>query len=379
MRTDPKSGRARPVLQITAYYPPHLGGVERVARALAETLAARREVEVLTTAIGDRPGTTMSEVSSTVRPQVRVRRVRAIEAAHTPIAPGLFPALLRSRPNAVWHLHCAQALIAEPVMVAAWLRRTPYLLHFHLDVGASGPLGRLLPFYKKHFFGRAVRAAARVIVLTEEQSAFVQRAYRVPPGRIRVIPNGIAAEYFLPPRPVDEGADRPLRLLYVGRLEAQKNVARLLDALALTERKAHLRVVGDGSLRGELERLARERGLDVEFAGPLFGPDLVRAYAEADVFVLPSDREGMALAALEAMAAGLPVIATDVPGNAELLADRGLLAAPDPAGLAAAVDRVAADPRLRARLAARCARAALGYSWEVVADMVEQVYSEVVG
>ena len=372
------AGRERPVLQITAYYPPHLGGVERVARALAETLAARREVDVLTTAIGDRPGTTPATASGTARP--RVRRVRALEAAHTPIAPGLFPALLWSRRGAVWHLHCAQALIAEPVMLAAWLRRTPYLLHFHLDVGASGPLGRLLPFYKKHFFGRAVRAAARVIVLTEEQSAFVQRAYRVPQDRIRVVPNGVAAEYFLPPRPVDEQEpDRPLRLLFVGRLEAQKNVARLLDALALAERKLHLRVVGDGSLRADLERHARERGLDVDFAGPLFGADLVRAYAEADAFVLPSDREGMALAALEAMAAGLPVIATDVPGNAELLADRGLLAAPEPAELAAALDRVAADPRLRGRLAASSAGAALGYSWEVVADMVENIYSEVGG
>ena len=81
------------VLQITAYYPPHLGGVERVARALAETLAERREVEVLTSAVGAKAGTESSG-------GVRVRRCRAIEVAHAPISPGLFAALIRApRPH----------------------------------------------------------------------------------------------------------------------------------------------------------------------------------------------------------------------------------------------------------------------------------------
>jgi glycosyltransferase involved in cell wall biosynthesis len=135
--------------------------------------------------------------------------------------------------------------------------------------------------------------------------------------------------------------------------------------------------VGDGALRGDLERRAAALGLSVEFAGSLFGDDLLRAYAQADAFVLPSDREGMALVALEAMAAGLPVIATDVPGNSELVSGRGLLAAPEPAALAEALDRVAADPEFRFELARRCSAAARAYSWDVVADEVERVYREV--
>ena len=309
------------VLQITAYYPPHLGGVERVAQALAEELAGRREVEVLTSAVGAEAG-----AEPTGGP--RIRRFRAVEVAHAPIAPGLFTALLRAPRGSVWHLHCAQAVIAEQVMLAALLRRQKYVFHFHLDVGVSGPLGRLLPFYKRHFLGRAMRAAAGVIVLTNEQAEFVQRTYRIEPSRVHVVPNGISAEYFREPRRPGDAAGRPLRLLYVGRLETQKNVARLLDAMSLTREKIELLIVGDGSLRAELERRATRLGLGVEFAGSLYGDDLLRAYAEADAFVLPSDREGMALAALEAMASGLPVVATDVPGNRELLDGRGVLAAP---------------------------------------------------
>jgi glycosyltransferase involved in cell wall biosynthesis len=77
------------------------------------------------------------------------------------------------------------------------------------------------------------------------------------------------------------------------------------------------------------------------------------------------------------MAAALPVIATDVPGNAELLAEVGLLAAPEPVALAAAIDSIAADPSLRLRLAERSAAAAPDYSWEAVAARVEQVYADV--
>ncbi|MFI9270102.1 glycosyltransferase family 4 protein [Kitasatospora sp. NPDC052896] len=358
------------ILQITPYYPPHLGGLERVVENLAAGLADRHEVQVLTTTIGAEGAPRRSRQGA-----VTVRRHRSVEVAHTPLVPGLLLSLLRRPRGTLLHLHSAHALLPELVALTARLRRQPFVLHFHLDVDASGRLGRLLPAYKKHVFGPVLRAAAAVIVLTEAQAEFVRRTYRVPERRIHIVPNGVDRGYFMPVREV---AERPLELLYVGRLSAQKNVARLLAAIALLRAPVRLRIVGDGELRGQLEAQAIELGLtQVDFAGARLGPELVRAYAEADAFVLPSDKEGMPLVALEAMAAGLPVIATDVPGNAELLGDIGLLAAPEPAALAAAIDAVAGDPELRARLARRSAEAAPAFAWDAVVRRVERVYAEV--
>jgi glycosyltransferase involved in cell wall biosynthesis len=365
----------RTVLQITPYYPPHLGGLERVVKRLAQRLGRRHDVRVVTTSLGAGSAGRRAREGA-----VAVRRHRAVELAHTAIAPGLPLSLLRAPRGAVLHLHCAHALLPELVALVARLRRQRFLLHFHLDVDASGRLGVLLPLYKTHVFGRVLRAAAGVVVLTETQATFVRETYRVPAERVFVVPNGVGDEYFLPVRGTAPAAgDAPLRLLFVGRLSPQKNVARLLDALSRVHGDVRLRVVGDGELRAELEATVDRLGLRerVEFSGGLHGADLVRAYAEADAFVLPSDKEGMPLVALEAMAAGLPVLATRVPGNSELLGGVGLLADPEPAALAAAVDALAADPGLRSRLARQSAEAAPAYSWEAVARRVEAVYAEV--
>ncbi|MFE1898428.1 glycosyltransferase family 4 protein [Streptomyces yangpuensis] len=372
----------RTVLQITPYYPPHLGGLERVVLHLSRCLAPRHDVRVVTTTLGSGGAPRRAREDG-----VTVRRHRAAEFAHTAIAPGLLGSLLAAPRGAVLHAHCAHALLPETVALAARLRRQPFVLHFHLDVDASGRLGGLLPAYKKHVFGRVARAAAAVIVLTEQQARFVEEAYRVPPARVHVVPNGVGPEFFRPaPAPAPATAPvgpatattapRPLRLLYVGRLSAQKNIARLLDAISLAESPVRLRVVGGGELDADLRARAAALGLGerVEFPGPLYDEDLLAAYADADAFVLPSDREGMPLAALEAMAAALPVLATDVPGNMELLCGVGLLAAPDPASLAAAVDRLASDPALRRRLAGLSAERARRHTWEEVTRQVELVY-----
>ncbi|GAA4852833.1 glycosyltransferase family 4 protein [Kitasatospora terrestris] len=357
----------RTVLQVTPYYPPHLGGLERVVEHLSQQLSHRHDVRVVTTVLGAAGAERREQ-----RGRLGVRRHRAVEVAHTAVAPGLPLSLLRAPRDSVVHLHCAHALLPELVALTSLVRRGRFLVHFHLDVDSSGPLGRLLPLYKKHVFGRVLRAAAGVIVLTPSQADFVRDRYRVPAERVFVVPNGVGREFF---RPVREPRQRPLELLYVGRLSAQKNVARLLEAMALVRQPVRLRLVGDGELRERLEARAAELRLgSVEFAGGLHGADLVAAYEAADAFVLPSDREGMPLVALEAMAAALPVLATAVPGNTELLGEVGLLAAPEPAALAAAIDRLAADPALRGALSARSAEAARGYSWEAVAARVEEVY-----
>ncbi|WP_409464755.1 glycosyltransferase family 4 protein [Amycolatopsis sp. GA6-003] len=362
--------KRRRIVQITPYYPPHLGGMEAVVQHLARQQAQRHEVTVLTTTAGARDSPRRELVHN-----VATIRTAALDVAHTPVSAGLVPALLRTPRTAVWHLHAAHAVLPEQVALAAAVRRQPFLLHFHLDVDQSGKLGWLLPHYKKHVFGRVLRAAAGVLVLTEAQREFVRTAYRVDPGRIFAVPNGVSDEFFLPPRPRREPV---LRLLFVGRLSPQKNLARLLRALMLVRRPVVLDVAGDGEQRQQLEETVQQQGIPgVRFHGRLHGAALRNRYEQADLFVLPSDREGMSLAALEAMAAGLPVLATDVPGNTELLRGIGALAPADSAALAAAIDEFAADEDFRQRTAAASARAAREFTWTAVADQVEAVYAEV--
>jgi len=363
----------RHIVQLSPYYPPRLGGIERVVQTLATGLARGHDVRVVTT-----DAHAKGCARQAVEDGVRVTRHRAITVAHTAIAPGMALSLLRLRRDAVVHLHCSQVLVPELLWLCARLRRMKYAVHFHMEVDASGPLGRLLPFYKKYFFAPVLRGAAAVITLTDAQAVFLGERYGVAAERVHVVPNGVAPEFFLPPRDV---VDRPgpMRLLYVGRLGAQKNVARLLDAMALTKQPVTLRIVGDGALRAQLTAQAGALGLldgKVEFTGRLEGADLVEAYAAADAFVLPSDREGMALVAIEAMAAGLPVLATAVPGNTELLDGVGLLVPPTPRGLAEGIDRLAADPPLRRTVAEHCRDRAAAHSWESVVAAVENVYDK---
>jgi glycosyltransferase involved in cell wall biosynthesis len=261
------------------------------------------------------------------------------------------------------------------VWATSRLRRRDYIAHFHLDIEPSGPMGRLWTGYKRWVLGPFLRGAHQVLVLTESQRRFLADAHGVDPRRVTVLPNGVSDEFFIPVRARSAGA---LRLLYVGRLTRQKNVGRLLAAMAEVTAAVQLRIVGDGEERADLEDRGRRLGLDnVTFAGPATGAGLVAAYRWADALVLTSDREGMPLVVLEAMAASLPVLATDVPGVRETVGTDGLLVPVDPAAIAGAIDRLADDEALRLDLAWASARRARRHSWATLLATLDQVYDRV--
>jgi hypothetical protein len=170
---------------------------------------------------------------------------------------------------------------------------------------------------------------------------------------LATVPNAVAPA----PPPADRAElDLPpgTRLvLAVGRLVEQKNHALALRALADVP-DAVLAIAGTGPLLADLERLAQESGVAdrVRFLG--LRPDARALMGAADVVVLPSRWEGLPLSALEALASGTPLVATDVRGLRELVTDEenALLVPEEPAALAAALRRVLDDPELAARLAA---------------------------
>jgi glycosyltransferase involved in cell wall biosynthesis len=358
-----------PVIQVTPYYPPHLGGVETVVQIIAESLAATRRVEVLTSMCGAE-GRSRVERSG----QLTVRRLRGVEVAHTPIAPGLIGRLLRLERDCVVHVHVAQALIPEIVWATSKIRRRGYVAHFHLDVDPSGAAGRYLALYKRLLLARVLRAASAVIVLSAGQARFVAERYRVRRERVVIVPNGFSADFARgAERSRQEGA--PLRLLFVGRLSPQKNIPRLIEALHRMEQPAELVIVGDGPELPVITRLVAKLGLrNVRLTGQKERSELSAWYHWADVFVLSSHKEGMPLAALEAMSSGLPLVATDAPGLRELCARAGMLVPPDPAALAQALDSLAIDPAARNRLARQSLALASGAGWERSLEQIEEIY-----
>jgi len=180
---------------------------------------------------------------------------------------------------------------------------------------------------------------------------FLVSTYGLPPERLTVVPNGVDLEFFQPPA---GGKDQgPPVLLSVARLVPDKDHDTLLAAfgrVASRHPEAELWLVGDGPRRQALEHKAGEMALDGRVRFFPGEPDLRAFYHRADLFVLSSVAEALPNVILEAMAAGLPVVATRVGGIPEAVAPEatGLLVAPgDVAGLAAALARLLGDPEAR--------------------------------
>jgi len=194
----------------------------------------------------------------------------------------------------------------------------------------------------------AVRAADAVIVATEADRGTIVGRYGVQRERTHLIPNYVDTDTF---RPLPDVAREPGRITVVGRLDDQKNLTSLVEAVEALPGTT-LVIIGDGPRRQVLESYARERGANVTFLGVRPHAELPALLNRSAVFVLPSQYEGHPKALLEAMACGAPVIGTRVPGIQELLVHRqtGYLCGPSAAELRAALRDVLEDAALRGRM-----------------------------
>jgi glycosyltransferase involved in cell wall biosynthesis len=276
----------------------------------------------------------------------------------------------------------------------------PDLVHFHgTRAGYFGALGRFAAFrgptvYSAHGLayrkeraalrrvaflaaeGIACRGATRVVSVSRADLEDLERRHLVAAGCGHHVGNAVRA-------PTGDPASARQRLGIasdvfvvgtVSRLVAQKSVSTLIEAAAASTSGVRLVVVGDGPERGSLAELANRRRVDVVFLGERDDvPDLLPGL---DLFVLSSKWEGEPVALLEAMAAGLPCVATATEGARELLSSCGVLVGVDrPAELARAIDALRCDAEERDRLG-RAARAATrDRSYHRVANKLADVYS----
>jgi phosphatidylinositol alpha-mannosyltransferase len=357
------------VLLVTQSYHPIYGGIGEHVRHLGLALRQRgHEVRVLTSGPapedGELPGLEV----------LRIGRRFRVPANGSSAAIALHPAyrravrkVVRDDPDVI-HIHSP----LEPLLPWAVLReaRAPCVGTFH-NAGLA-PWGYRL-------FGRALAPLARrLAVRTAVSRSAAVYAGRHFPGEFLLIPNGVDIERFHPNggRP----ADRPPTVLFVGRLEPRKGLDVLIEGLAGARerlgRDLRLIVVGDGSRRDRLLRGAQRARIDLRMRGSI-DPDAVpRCYHEADLLVAPAlYGESFGIVLLEALASGLPVVASRIDGFAEVLdgcAGARLFPPGDAGGLAERIVEVVRQPPS----AAAARRHAVGYSWRKVAGMVEEAYLE---
>lgn len=228
----------------------------------------------------------------------------------------------------------------------------PIAPHLHVeDAFGTGEYERR--FARRSWLRRLYLRRSVVAVPSRTLSDVARIEWRVPPAHLRHLPNGVDLNRFQPRRirPGSAHTAGPPVIGTVAALRPVKNLARLLRAFALVlqQQPARLRIVGGGVERRPLEQLAVELGImpAVTFAGPTATPE--QAYAAFDIFALSSDSEQMPLSLLEAMASGLPVVATDVGDVRTMLPDAAqqFVVRRDDAALAGALVALLRDAELR--------------------------------
>src|SRR5581483_10284682 len=203
------------------------------------------------------------------------------------------------------------------------------------------------------------------------------------PGHYDIVPNGIDAMRFA--GSADAEHTNGGTVLYVGRLEPRKGVEHLIDACAIAQTSIappRLVIIGDGPDRGALEARARDVRIHAVFAGAVTDEELITHYQRADVVCSPAiGGESFGIVLLEAMAAGRPVVATDIDGYVELVGGESngarLVPPADPRALARELVAVLSDAPLRQRLGARGAAFAAKFDWSVIAPQLESIYYDV--
>ncbi|MGH2676221.1 MAG: glycosyltransferase family 4 protein, partial [Actinomycetota bacterium] len=225
------------------------------------------------------------------------------------------------------------------------------------------------------------RLDARIAV-SDAAAAFVRARFRE--DDLRVIPNGVEVELFAGAEPAPLPPGR--RILFVNRLDPRKGFRVMVEAfrrLALERPDVLLVVAGDGRGRAAFGDLPIEVRARVVMLGSVAHADLPRYHAASEVFCAPATgRESFGIVLVEAMAAGLPVVASDIAGYREVVRDgiEGILVPPrDPGALAEALGRILDDPANRTALGRAGRERARRFSWDGVAGEVEAVYREVVG
>ncbi|MGA7923207.1 MAG: glycosyltransferase family 4 protein [Thermoplasmata archaeon] len=370
------------IVQVTPFFHPHAGGVESHVRALAREFARQgHEVTIVTS----RYDPTLPTEASFEGYRILRSRTWGV-VFNTPIDVGTRRIVRRVDADVV-HLHYPPPLSSYIAVGGLTSRHVPVCLTYHCDLYLPVPGGRVLTaLYENLFLRRTLAGVDRVIVHTRSYAT----TSAVLRGRnIAIIPSSVDVQRFRPDVDGREirhrlGFDDKRVLAFTGRLVPHKGVDSLLRAMVGLPPDVALLVIGRGSRLPELRALARRLNLlgRVQFASDVSDDELPAYLRAADIFVFPSQNrlEGFGLAVVEAMAAGLPVVITDMPGVREVIEPgvEGVLVEPLIASdLTDRVRELLDDPERRRKMGERARqRAEERYALATVARSLLNLYED---
>jgi phosphatidylinositol alpha-mannosyltransferase len=358
---------------VTQSYHPRPGGVtEHVYHSARELRRIGHEVTIVTSRVGaDRTEPGVVRVGRNVLVPFNGAWVNVTVGAC--LSRDLRRAFDSIEPDVI-HAHCPLAPTLPLLTLLGAPRNVRVIGTFHEAADRN-----FVYWASKEFLARAARRLDTRIAVSQAARSLARKYVG---GEYVIVPNGVDCARFSPEHPpIDGFRDGAFNILYVGRLDQRKGVKYLFRAVSLaskaTRRRIRLIVVGNDGFRARLLPRLPDR-VDAHFAG-VVGRDLLpRYFATADVFCAPAvDRESFGIVLLEAMASGVPVVGSSIPGYLTVLADRwnSLAVEPkDPPAMARAILELEEDPALRAKLRENGLRTARRYRWDRIVARLERIY-----
>jgi glycosyltransferase involved in cell wall biosynthesis len=346
------------ILQISPYFPPHVGGVEFHVKGLSEGLLKRGyDVEV---------------ASSCGCGGMKITRVPSINFLYSPISLR-FP---KSSAD-IYHSH-----VPSPTFAFRMRSAQPHVVTYHNDVVVPPTVNGLevhrafrhsLEWMNDKLVA-PVLEEAEIIIATTRSYAETSKILSSHMHKVEIVPNAIEPSLYHPAR------NREAYVIYVGRVVEYKGIATLLEAMREVQKREDLKllVVGDGYDRRRLEERARVKGVNAWLLGRVERGRLIDLLSRAEMLVLPTANrlEAFGIVLLEAMACETPVLAFDTPGVSEVAREGGMIFS-DVSELTSRIEELHRDAALRKILGKKGRRAVKEkYSWSRVLDRIEAIYSD---
>lgn len=369
------------ILQTPVRFYPFIGGVENYVYYLSKRLV--KLGHVVTVICANEPNT---EEEETIK-GIKVKRLSYIgKIANTNITPKLLSELLREEFDIV-HTHLPTPWSADGSAIVSKLKRKPLILTYHNDIVGTGIANYIAKFYNVTMLKLLLREAD-IIIITQPNYCNYSYHLKQYKDKIKVIPNGVDIERFKPLN-VEKEEKTLFFLSSLDEFHRYKGLDYLLEGLITIKKRIQdvkLIIGGEGKLLNYYKQRVILMGLEdnVEFVGFIPDEKIVEYYNKCDIFVLPSisaKQEGFGIVLQEAMACERPVVSTEIVGVAEDVRERnaGRIVKPkDERALAEAIIEILEDKNL-ARKMGKNGRQLVEekYTWEKVAEMVENVYNEV--